>query len=143
MSSPSEKASQQHVTSAEKQPGLHQLQSSGACTSWTLQERVAHSPYRPAALGVAEFLFRFTYICIISFVMLNENERNMYTVFVVALMTQVQGKLWRKFRSWRTRITSRDEETMIGSVGGDEMSDGGVGLNSVRLGEDGDSRAEK
>ncbi|OAG15792.1 hypothetical protein CC77DRAFT_1065848 [Alternaria alternata] len=143
MSSPSEKSFQQHATSAEKQPGLHQLQPSGACTSWTLQERVARSPCRPAALVVAEFFFIFTYVYILSFVMFNENERNMYIVFIIALMSQGVGKLWKKFRSWRMRVTSRDEETMIGSVGGDEMSDDGAGLESIRLGKDGKSRAEE
>jgi hypothetical protein len=104
---------------------------------------VARSPYRPAALVVAEFFFILTYVYILSFVMLNENERNMYVDFIIALMSQGVGKLWKKFRSWRMRVTSRDEETMIGSVGGDEMSDDGAGLESIRLGKDGKSRAEE
>jgi hypothetical protein len=41
------------------------------------------------------------------------------------------------------RVTSRDEETMIESVGGDEMSDDGADLKSIRLGEDGKFSAEK
>ena len=104
---------------------------------------MARSPYRPAALVVAEFFFIFTYVYILSFVMLNENERNMYIVFIIALMSQGVGKLWKKFRSWRMRVTSRDEETMIELVGGDEISDDGAGLKSIRLGEDGKSSAEK
>lgn len=40
-------------------------------------------------------------------------------------------------------MTSRDEETTIGSMGGDEMSDDGAGLKSIWLGKDGKSRAEE
>lgn len=92
---------------------------------------------------MVEFLLRFTYMYTMSFVMLNENERNMYIVFIVSLTTQVVGKLWKNFRIWRMRMTARDEETMIGSVGRDEMSDDGAGLNSIWLGEDRKSMAEK
>ncbi|KAH8636852.1 hypothetical protein IG631_08687 [Alternaria alternata] len=118
MSSPSKKASQQHAISTEKQSGLGQLQSSGACTSWTLQERAAHSPYRPAALEAVDFLLSFAH-------------------------DTGCGKLWKNLRIWRMRMTARDEETMIESVGGNEMSDDGASLKSIRLGEDGKSRAEK
>ena len=104
---------------------------------------MARSPYRPAALVVTEFFFILTYVYILSLVMLNENERNMYVVFVIALMSQGVGKLWKEFRSGRMRVTSRDEETMIESVGGDEMSDDGAGLKSIRLGEDGKFSVEK
>jgi hypothetical protein len=92
---------------------------------------------------VVESLLRFTYMYIMSFVMLNENERNMYIVFIVSLTTQVVGKLWKNFRIWRMRMTAIDEETMIESVSGDEMSDDGAGLNSIRLGEDRKYMAEK
>jgi hypothetical protein len=67
----------------------------------------------------------------------------MYIVFIVSLTTQVVGKLWKNFRIWRMRMTAIDEETMIESVSGDEMSDDGAGLNSIWLGEDRKSMAEK
>jgi hypothetical protein len=85
---------------------------------------------------VIDFLFRFTLAYIVSFVTLCADERTVFHIFVFAVGSKVVEVLWRSFKSWRVRMTIRDEEALIGLVGEDDMSGKGVDLYAVRLGED-------